>query len=453
MAPTRPQRRRPLLDCDLDRSEAPLLRLEIASAPWDRIWLEGRGKMEETTLRTSIRLAALAGAAAIVLSACGGAAATPAPTAAPVVTAAPTAAPATPEPSMAASEAPATPSVPQADLKIGVVTDIGTLNDKGYNEYSFKGAEDGAALIGSAAPQSTVPKDASEYAADIQAFVGQNYNVIVTVGFNLTADTVKAAKANPTINFVGVDQSPVCVDETGAPDATFACKGDAKTLLPNYTSLYFAEDQAGYLAGIVAANASTANSIGAIGGTTLCAPCVRYIQGFELGAKSVKPDIKVSNAYVTSDFSAAAFNDPAGGKAFAQTFIKANKPDVLFAVAGKTGNGVLQAACAANIYGVGVDVDQWVSLGAPDNQCLITSAEKHVQKAVSQAITGIAGKSLAAGDVLFNAANDGIGVSDFHDKASMFGPEVTAQLATALAGMKDGSLVTCPPDSCGVYSK
>jgi basic membrane protein A len=248
-----------------------------------------------------------------------------------------------------------------------------------------------------------------------------------------------------------VDQSPVCVDEKGLPDATFACKGDAKTLDPNYTSLYFAEDQAGYLAGIVAAYASKTGNIGAIGGTTLCAPCVRYIQGYELGAKSVKADIKVASAYVTNDFSAAAFNDPAGGKAFAQTFIKAHKSDVMFQVAGKTGNGVLEAACAAGIYGIGVDVDQWLSLGSPANKCVITSAEKHVESAVKQAITGIAAGTLTAGDVLYNAANDGIGVSPFHDAASMFGPEVQTALDAALAGMKDGSLKTCPDPGCGVY--
>jgi basic membrane protein A len=365
------------------------------------------------------------------------------------------------EPSVAAPSVEASAAAPSVEasasaaatstLKIGVVTDIGTLNDKGYNEYSFKGAVDGAAAIGAPAPQSTVPKDASEYGADIQAFVDQKYNVIVTVGFNLTSDTVKAAHANPDIKFVGVDQSPVCVDPQGNPDATFACKGDAKTVLPNYTSLYFAEDQAGYLAGIVAAYASKTGSIGAIGGTTLCAPCVRYIQGYELGAKSVKADIKVASAYVTNDFSAAAFNDPAGGKAFAQTFIKAHKTDVLFQVAGKTGNGVLEAACAAGIYGIGVDVDQWVSLGAPANKCIITSAEKHVESAVNQAITDISAGTLTAGDVLYNAQNDGIGASPFHDSASLFGPEVQTALDTALAAMKAGTLKTCPDTGCGVY--
>jgi basic membrane protein A len=350
-------------------------------------------------------------------------------------------------PSVAASPSPAASA---SALKIGVVTDLGTLNDKGFNEYSYKGAADAATTLGAATPASIVPKDPSAYATDIQQMVDQKFDVVVTIGFNMTNATVAAAKANPTIHFVGVDQSPICVDPTGAPDSTFACKGDAKTLLPNYTSLYFAEDQAGYLVGIVAAYASKANIIGAIGGTTLCASCVRFIQGYELGAKSVKPNIVVKSAYVTHDFSAAAFSDPAGGKNFADTFIKTNKVDVLFQVAGLTGNGVLQAACENNIYGIGVNVDQWVSLGAPANACIITSAEKRVEAAVDQAVTGIAAGTLAGGDVLYNAANDGIAASPFHDKASLFGPEVQAALDAALAGMKAGTLKTCPDTGCGV---
>jgi basic membrane protein A len=391
----------------------------------------------------------LAATLAIVASACSGSATpTPAPSvAAPSV--APSAAPSVAaSPSAAASPSPAASG---SALKIGVVTDLGTLNDKGFNEYSYKGAVDAATTLGAATPSSIVPKDSSEYATDIQQLADQKYDVIVTIGFNMTAATVTAAKANPTIHFVGVDQSPICVDPTGAPDSTFACKGDPKTLLPNYTSVYFAEDQAGYLAGIVAAYASKANIIGAIGGTTLCASCVRFIQGYELGAKSVKPSIVVKSAYVTHDFSAAAFSDPAGGKVFAKTFINSNKVDVLFQVAGATGNGVLEAACAANIYGIGVNVDQWVSLGAPANACIITSAEKRIETAVNQAVTGIAAGTLAAGDVLYNAVNDGIAASPFHDKASMFGPEVQAALDKALAAMKAGTLQTCPTVGCGVY--
>ena len=395
---------------------------------------------------------------ALIVSACSGSATAVPPTAPPSV-AAPSVAPSTAPASVAPPSAAAPSFAQKPDLKIGVVTDIGTLDDKGYNEFSFKGAQDGATAIGVTDPvPSIVPKDASEYAADIQQFVSQKFDVIVTVGFNLTTPTVEAAHKNPNIKFIGVDQSPECILPTGAPDPNFACKGVPATALPNYTSLYFAEDQAGYLAGIVAAYAdkgapTPTGVIGAIGGTTLCAPCVRYIQGYTLGAQSVNPAIVVKSAYVTHDFSNAAFNDPAGGKAFAQTFIQANKPDVLFQVAGKTGNGVLEAACAANIYGIGVDVDQWESLGAPANACIITSAEKHVESAVAQAIESIAAGNLAAGDVLYNAKNDGISAADFHDKASLFGPEVTTALQTALAAMQAGTLVTCPPaPACGTYT-
>jgi len=337
--------------------------------------------------------------------------------------------------------------------KIGVVTDIGTLNDKNFNEYSFKGAQDGATAIKAAAPQSVVPKDQSEYTKDIQSFVDQGYDIIVTVGFNLATPTTCAAKANSGVRFVGVDQSPICVTAEGKPDSTFACKGDAKTLLPNYQSLAFQEDQPGYLVGIVAATISKSGEIGAIGGTTLCAPCVRYIQGYELGAKSINASIKVDTAYVTRDFSNKAFQDQPGGKAFADNFLTTNpKVDVLFQVAGLTGNGVLDSACAKGISAIGVDVDQFLSYPNAD-KCIVTSAEKHLEVAVRETIKAIAGGTAVAGDNKFNAANDGIGYSDFHDKASLLTSDLKGKLDAALAAMKAGTLKTCPDTGCGVGPK
>jgi basic membrane protein A and related proteins len=384
----------------------------------------------------SIGLTLMAGLSVLV-GACGGGGASASPSASMST------APSTPAPSESASTA------PTSDLKIGVVTDIGTLDDKNYNEYTYKGVEAGATAIGAQKPDVVVPKDASEYATDIKTYVDQNYDVVVTVGFNLGGATTAAAHDNPNVWFVGVDQSPICVDEAGAPDPTFGCKGDAKTLLPKYISINFQEDQAGYLAGIVAASVSKSGTIGAIGGTSLCGPCVRYIQGYELGAKSVKADIVVKSAYVTNDFSNAAFNDPVGGKAFANSFITTNKPDVVFQVAGKTGNGVLEATCAKNLYGIGVDVDQFLSLqGSPAAKCLVTSAEKHLEIATSQTIQAIAAGTASGGDVLFDAKVDGIGVSPGHDNAALITPEIQAKLDEALAAMKAGTLKTCP-DKCG----
>jgi basic membrane protein A len=389
----------------------------------------------------------LFGSAAILVSACTSGA-TPSPSAsqapAPSV-----AAPSTEASAEASAPASVAPSVAQApNLKIGVVTDIGTLNDKNYNEYSFKGAQQGATAIGAAAPTSIVPTAAADYGPSIKSFTDQKTDVIVTVGFNLAGATGTAAVANKNTTFIGVDQSPICIKADGSQDFTFPCPADSTTIAPNYTSLAFQEDQAGYLAGIVAAGTSKSGTIGAIGGTSICAPCVRYIQGYELGAKSVNPSIKVVSAYVTNDFSAAAFQDQAGGKTFAENFLAQNKDvDVLFQVAGLTGNGVLDAACAANIKGIGVDVDQFLSYpnAAP---CLLTSAEKHLELAVSTALEAKAAGTLKAGTLLYDAKNDGIGVSPGHDNASAWAPDAQTKIDAALAGMKDGSLKTCP-DKCG----
>jgi len=333
-------------------------------------------------------------------------------------------------------------------LKIGVVTDVGTVNDKNFNEYSYKGAQAGAQDLGeSSNVPYAVPKDASEYASLIQNFVSQNFNIIVTVGFNLTNDTIKAAKANPNIWFIGVDQAPICVDTKGNPDSTFACKGDAATLLPHYVALGFEEDQAGYLAGIVAASVSKSGVIGAIGGITICAPCVRYIQGYTLGAQSVNPNIKVKTAYITTSDFTKAFGDPVTGKNFAKQFIAANHPDVLFQVAGNTGNGILDAACDAGIDAIGVDVDQFLSYPNAD-KCIITSAEKHLSNAVEDTIKAIAAGTQKPGVSHFDATNNGIGVSDFHDKTSAMPSGLQSKLDAALSGMKDGSVKTCPTN-CG----
>src|SRR5437667_3638145 len=156
----------------------------------------------------------LLGGLAILVAACtGGGGASPSTAAA---SNAPASAPAASESAPASAAASAS-----SNLKIGVVLDIGSVDDKNFNEYTYKGALDGAAAIGAAKPPPVIPKDASEYAKDIQDFVDQKYDVIVTTGFNLAGDTTKAAKANPDTWFIGVDQSPICVDEKGVLDTTF----------------------------------------------------------------------------------------------------------------------------------------------------------------------------------------------------------------------------------------
>jgi basic membrane protein A len=338
---------------------------------------------------------------------------------------------------------------PKSALKIGVVTDVGTVNDKNFNEFTYVGAQQGAAAIGADPPPVVVPASAADYGPLIQAFVDQKFDIIVATGFNLVPATVAAAKKNPNIWFIGVDHAP-CLDATGAIDPKFGCAGDVATLLPKYIALNYAEDQAGYLAGIVAASATKSKIIGAIAGVSLCGPCVRYIQGYALGAKSVDPAIKVKTTFVSASDFVLGFANQGAGKTFATNFIKLNPGiDVVFQVAGLTGNGIIDAACAAKINALGVDVDEHQSYPA-SAPCILTSAEKHLAVSVSDEIKGIAAGSAKGGLTFFNATNDGIGVSPFYDAASKLPTDIQSKIDAAIAGMKAGTVVSCPPKpECG----
>ena len=120
---------------------------------------------------------------------------------------------------------------------------------------------------------------------------------------------------------------------------------------------------------------------------------------------------------------------------------------MVFQVAGLTGNGVIDAACAAGISAVGVDVDQYQSYPA-SQACILTSAEKHLAVSVATSIQQVSDKSAKGGLVFYNASNDGIGVSSFYEASSKLPSDIQAKIDAAIAGIKDGSIVTCPSD-CG----
>jgi len=350
----------------------------------------------------------------------------------------------------ACSSSGATTAPTGSNLKIGVALDVGGPDDKNFNQYSWEGAKQAAQDLG-ATVQNVVPKDASDYDKNIQNFIDQGYNVVVGVGYNLGTSIVKAAKANPNVWFIIVDVAP-CVDETGAPDSTFTCKGDAAKLLPKLIGIQFQEDQVGYLAGIVAATASKKGVIGQLGGVNSNPAVVKYLQGYILGAQSVNPNIKVETAFFSTGDPVKAYNDPTWGKTFSTQFIPQKGVDVVFQVAGATGNGTLDAACDAGIWGIGVDVDQYLSYPNA-SKCIIFSAEKKLSKAVSDSIKAINAGTATGGIRLFKAANDGVGPSPLYnaDKAGL-PADLQGKLDTAFAAMKAGTLKTCP-DKCGTWSE
>ena len=390
----------------------------------------------------------LFGGVAILLSACTGGGASPSASSAPSQAASPSTAAASP--SDAASPSAPTASTALKPIKVGVVTDVGQLEDKSFNQSSNEGAKAAATEAGGS-HDVIVTQAISDYGTNIQTFVDNGFDVIVTVGFLIGTDTAKAAKANPNIKFIGVDQG-VCVDEKGAPDPTFGCKGDAATLLPNYQGIVFAEAQPGYLAGIVAGSINKSGTIGAVGGTNVPA-VVNYWRGYENGAKSVKPDIKVLYQETNPD-PAKGFNDPTSGKTIASGFMNQGA-DVVFQIAGLSGQGVLEAVCAkSGVHGIGVDVDQAVSLPTL-SKCIVTSAEKKLVDTVKAVVLSAASDTFKAGTVAYNAAStpQAVGLSPYHDNAALITPDIQAKVDTALAGLKDGSLDPCAPIKCTVTGK
>jgi len=315
------------------------------------------------------------------------------------------------------------PGSDDGQLKIGVVTDVGRLDDKSFNQFSNQGAVDAAEALGGT-HQVIVTQEVADYGNNIQTLIDDGYDVIVTIGFLIGSNTLACAKANPDLFFLGVDQF-------------------ASEALPNYQGVLFNEAQPGYLVGIIAASLSESGVIGAVGGTNVPA-VVAYRDGYINGAKSVNPDIEV--LYVESDPNPViGFDNPARGQEIATQMIGAGA-DVIFQIAGNTGRGALEVACAEGIHGIGVDVDQAESIPelAP---CIVTSAEKKLQATVKSVIESAVGGTFQGGNVVYDAKSTppAIGISPYHDNADLITPEIQALVDAAFQGFVDGTVDPNPP--------
>jgi basic membrane protein A len=323
------------------------------------------------------------------------------------------------EPTAAPEEQAAAPAI-----KIGLVTDVGRVNDRSFNQSAWEGVKQAGDALGLAEGDGykyIETQDAKDYADNIQQFIDAGFNVIVTVGFALGEATAKAAAENPDIYFIGVDQF----------------QGEA---VPNVTGLVFHEDQSGFLAGALAAQLSKTGVIGAVLGTDLVPPVVAFKEGYEAGAKFINPDIQVISTYHPGEIS-QAFVDPEWGAATAKQALDQGA-DVIFGAGGNTGNGALQEVAAApgagtDVFCIGVDTDQWETLPAA-HPCLVSSAMKLITPGVIDLI------STFAADGTMSAGNSfgGAGLAPFHDFEDQIPQEVKDKLAEIDAGLQDGSITT-----------
>ncbi len=339
------------------------------------------------------------------------------PTAAPAeATAAPVAtAPA--EATAAPAEATAAPEGTKK-LKVGLVTDVGKINDGTFNQFAYEGLKKAEADLDIEIAYIETQAQA-DYDKNFAQFADQGFDVVIGVGF-LMGDAVKAAAEKyPDIQFAIVD---------------FAYD----PALPNVEGLVFAEDEAGYLAGALAAQLTQSGSIAAVGGIEI-PPVQKFLIGFENGAKSINPEVIVNKVYIDS------FIDRARGAEAARSFI-AEGADVIFGAGGQTGSGGIQAAAQDGIYVIGVDQDEYLTTfqkgATPGADKIVSSALKRVDVAVYNAIKSAVDGTFKGGTVLFNAANDGVGLAESHDAASAITPEIQAKLDEIQKGLADGSIKT-----------
>lgn len=298
-------------------------------------------------------------------------------------------------------------------LCVGLVSDVGTIDDKSFNQSAWEGVQ------GSIADEFDFieTQDSNDYATNIQTFIDQGYDVIVTVGFAIGEATVIAAGENPDVQFIGVDQF----------------QGEA---IDNVAGLIFPENQAGFLAGALAGLMTETNTVAQVLGTDLVPPVVAFKEGFEGGAKYTNPDIEIISTYHPGGLD-VAFTDPTWGADTARQAIDSGA-DVIFGAGGLTGNGALGeiAKEGGSVFCIGVDSDQWNTV--PEAQpCLITSAMKLITPGVQNLIQAAADGSFAGG----NAIGE-VGLADYHDFSSVIPQDVQDQIADLTPKVLSGEVPT-----------
>jgi basic membrane protein A len=354
--------------------------------------------------------------ASIVLTAClpsqssGGGA----PGAAPTATAA--------APTAAATAAGAATTADGSPVKVGLVTGTGGVKDRAFNQLAWEGLQKAARDLGFQV-KFIESQQSSDYEKTIDAFAAEGYNVIITVGSPMGDATALKAKQYPEIKFAIVDNA-------------YTISG-----LANVTSLMFAEDQVGFLAGVLAGGMSRSGFVCSV--SSIQNPQSElYMKSFFGGATwQAGTNMKFMNNYIniqTTNNNVPSLDDATQGKETALKLI-GNGCDVVFGIGGDAVDGALLAAKERNLPAIGADVDQYNTDPAVQS-ALISSAMKNVDVAVYNYLKTVADGSFKAGASTATLQNGGVGLAPFHDWDSKIPADLKAQIQKANNGIQDGSI-------------
>ncbi|MCP4754813.1 MAG: BMP family ABC transporter substrate-binding protein [Proteobacteria bacterium] len=301
--------------------------------------------------------------------------------------------------------------------KVGLVTDMGKIDDKTFNEYAYKGMIQASKKYGfkTSFIETLQPTD---YEKNIQQFISEGFDTVLTVGFMLGDATRKMAIKYPKVKFVIVD---------------FAYFPPIKNVL----GLVFSEKQSGFLAGALAGSMSRSRTVGIVAGKAI-PPVVNFREGYEAGVKYVCKKCEVLGVYIDS------FIDPARGKTAALSQMDEGA-DVIFGAGGITGSGAIRGAAQAGAWVIGVDQDEYMTTfkagKTPGAHRILSSAMKRIDNAVSDALGMAVKGKFKGGTKLYDAANSGIGLAPFHKTEGAIPLAVKRKLKKIARDLKSGKLV------------
>lgn len=267
-------------------------------------------------------------------------------------------------------------SFAQANIRVGMVTDVGGVNDQSFNQSAWEGLQKAKKELGIKASYQESKQDA-DYPTNLETLLDAKNDLIWGIGFKMADAILYQAKMNPNQKYGIIDYS----------------YGDKTP--KNVVGVMFKAEEPSFLAGYVAAKMSKTGVIGFVGGMSV--PIIHSFQyGFKAGAKHANPKITILEQYAES------FTDAAKGKAIANQMY-AKKADVVFHAAGAVGDGVIEASKEQNKMAVGVDRDQ--NYLAPKN--VITSSMKRVDNAIFNVVKDLKANKFLGGTTIEYGLKDG----------------------------------------------
>ena len=304
------------------------------------------------------------------------------------------------------------------ELRVGLVTDVGSIDDGTFNQTTYEGLMR-AAEERDLETEIIETESPDDYDANVHELIDRGCSLIVTIGSRRGTEVERMAPRFGDVQFVLVDYEPL-------PESK------------NVVGLVFAEDEAGFLAGALAGLVSQKGKVAFVGGVDV--PPVRKFQvGFEHGVEHTSPRTEVIDTYTDT------FTEPEAGEAAGKAMVDRGA-DVVFAAAGSTGGAAIRTAAQAGAWVIGVDQDQWATtfqegeIEGADR--LLTSAVKRVDQAVYTAVSQAAKGELRDRILRFNLKNDGVGLAPYHAADTTVSSEVKGKIREVADGLRSGDVRT-----------